>query len=90
MKLNYNFQKETDFLNPFNLARWRAGFNNVVDYDRHPDSPYRNRPVYLDDPEYRTESNFTMETRSLPPKNWDEERPERPAQTPAISIKKLG
>ena len=46
-----NFQKDLDPTDMLNLARWRSGLNNAVDEDVHPDSPFRNRPAYLDQPD---------------------------------------
>lgn len=46
-----DFQKDSDPTDTLDLARWRSGFNNVVDDAAHENSPYKNRPAYLDQPD---------------------------------------
>ena len=60
----------------FQALQHVLGNANVVDHSQHENSPYRNRPAYLDDPNERFQDAGTFErtvTKIDPatPKDWD-------------------
>lgn len=78
------FQKDTNPVELLNISRWRAGFVNVVDETAHENSPYRNRPAYLDQdqelspPNLGIKKDWNAVAPVHPPKDWNTVVPAHP------------